>query len=90
MALAEVWELSGRLCSKRLAAFMAEFLEVLERCGEPKLRPEVKELLSGMSPATVDRILRLVRPEPTRKAPAPRAARQLKGKIPARVGWESG
>ncbi len=69
---------------------MAEFLEVLERCGELKLRPEVKELLSGMSPATMDRILKLVRPERNRRGPAPRSASQLKGKVPVRVGWESG
>ena len=89
-ALAEVWELSGRLCSKRLAPFMEEFLEVLERCGELKLRAEVRELLVRMSPATMDRILKLVRPERKRRGPAPRAARQLKGKVPVRVGWGSG
>jgi len=89
-ALVEVWELSGRLCSKRLAPFMTEFLEVLERCGELKLRPEVKELLLQMSPATMDRILKLVRPERTRKRSAPRSSRQLRGKVPVRVRWEKG
>jgi hypothetical protein len=89
-ALVEVWELSGRLCSKRLVPFMEEFLGVLERCGELKLRPGVKGLLLRMSPATMDRILRAVRPERGRKGPAPRSARQLKGKVPVRVGWGAG
>ncbi len=45
-ALLELWESSGKLCSKRLAPFLSEFMDVLERSGELTLRPEVKTLLS--------------------------------------------
>jgi hypothetical protein len=57
-ALLEVWEHCGQICSKRLAPFLAEMVAVLEREGELRLPPEVRERLVVMSPATVDRRLR--------------------------------
>jgi len=89
-ALIELWELSGKLCSKRLAPFLPELMEVLERTGELKLRPQVKELLGHISPATIDRLLRTHRPVQGRKGAAPRRANQLRKKIPLRTSWEGG
>ena len=66
-ALIELWELLGKLCSKRLAPFLPELMEVLDRKGELKLPPEVKELLVQISPATIDRLLKTHRPTQPRK-----------------------
>jgi len=86
-ALIELWELSGKLCSKRLAPFLAEFIEVLERSGELRLRPQVKQLLAGISSATIDRLLKTHRLVQGRRGPAPRRANQLKKKVPVRTSW---
>ena len=85
-ALLELWELSGRLGSQRLAPFLPELMEALERAGELKLRPEITELLSRISPATIDRLLRTHRPG-RRKKSAPRLASQLRKKVPVRTSW---
>lgn len=60
-ALAQVWAVSGYLCSKRLQPFMGELLDVLERHGELTLEPHIKALLCQMSPATMDRKLKRTR-----------------------------
>lgn len=57
-ALIQVWEACGRICSKRLAPFLAEMVAVLEREGELRLPPDTERLLVRMSPATIDRLLR--------------------------------
>jgi len=87
-ALLKLWELSGELCSKRLGPFLSEFMDVLERNGELKLRPEVKELLRHISPATIDRLLSTHRPKSRRRGGAPRASSQLRKKIPVRTTWD--
>lgn len=56
-ALEQVWEICGRICSRRLKPFLPEILTVLERCQELALPAEVKALLLGMSRATIDRCL---------------------------------
>jgi len=56
-ALVRVWEICGRICSKRLKPFLPEMVAVLERHKEMKLEAEVKELLLSMSCATIDRCL---------------------------------
>lgn len=60
-ALEQVWEVRGFLCSKRLASFLAELLEVLERLDKVTLSAEQRTGLLHISPATIDRLLRLVR-----------------------------
>lgn len=86
-ALIELWELSGKICSKRLAPFLPELMDVLEREGELRLRPEVKELLCGISPATIDRLLTTHRPARRRRGAAPRSASQLRKRIPVSTTW---
>jgi len=56
-ALVAVWRASNHLCSKRLVAFLPEFLPVLERYGHLSLSDEVRAHLLTISPATVDRLL---------------------------------
>jgi hypothetical protein len=57
-ALKKAWEASDRMCSRRLQPFLPELVQVLERRGELALTPEIKDQLCGLSPATMDRLLR--------------------------------
>lgn len=60
-ALEQIWDIYGRICSKRLHPFLPEAIKILERCEEIALSPASKELLLRMSPATMDRCLRPMR-----------------------------
>lgn len=60
-ALEQIWEIYGRICSKRLHPFLPEGITVLERCHELSLLPEIKQLLLSMSRATIDRCLKKAR-----------------------------
>lgn len=57
-ALEQIWEIYGRICSKRLQPFLPEAIQVLERCQEIELSKDTKELLLKISPASIDRCLR--------------------------------
>lgn len=63
-ALEQIWEICGRICSKRLHPFLPEMVRVLKRCGELSLSAETQGLLLGMSRATIDRCLQPARFEP--------------------------
>jgi len=56
-ALRRLWEVSDHLCSKRLAPFIPELVDSLERHGELSLDPEVKEQVLRVSASTIDRLL---------------------------------
>ena len=60
-ALEQVWEASDYLCSKRLAPFLPELIETLERHDDLVLSPEQRTALLAISPATIDRLLHPVR-----------------------------
>lgn len=60
-ALEQVWEIYGRICSKRLHPFLGEGIRILERCQEINLTPEIKQLLLSISCSTIDRCLKPVR-----------------------------
>jgi len=57
VALEQIWEICGRICSKRLHPFLPEMVKVLERCGELQLTEQTKTLLLQMSRSTIDRCL---------------------------------
>jgi len=59
--LEEIWEIYGRICSKRLHPYLPEGIKVLERCGELELSAKTKELLLRISRSTIDRCLAPVR-----------------------------
>lgn len=61
-ALVVAAEVTGWICGKRLAPFLAELVPALEREGAV-LSDEVRTSLLGLSAATVDRRLRLAREE---------------------------
>jgi len=59
--LEQIWEIYGRICSKRLRPFLPEAIKVLERFQEIELSPETKDLLLKISSASIDRCLRPAR-----------------------------
>ena len=61
-ALLLVWEASGFVCGKYLAAAMGELVDRLDACGELLLGSDVRKSLLEMSGATIDRLLRPHRP----------------------------
>jgi len=90
-ALEQVWEIYGRICSKRLHPFLPEGVLVLERCHELSLSPEVKQLLLSMSRATIDRCLKKARfTHPQHGLSTTKPGSLLKKAIPIRTftPWE--
>lgn len=55
--LRRIWALLGAPCGKRLAPFLPEIVEVLERHGELEVHPVVRAKLVRVSAATIDRLL---------------------------------
>jgi hypothetical protein len=60
-ALEQIWEIYGRICSKRLQPYLPEGIKVLERCQEIKLSQGTKDLLLKISSASIDRCLYPIR-----------------------------
>lgn len=56
-ALEQIWDIYGRICSKRLHPYLPEGIKVLERYGELRLAPETKALLLQISCSSMDRCL---------------------------------
>ena len=56
-ALEQIWEIYGRICSKRLHPYLPEGIKVLERCGELTLSAGTKDLLLHISRSSIDRCL---------------------------------
>lgn len=87
--LKQIWEILGRICSKRLKPFLPEMVEVLERCKEIEMTPETKTLLLKMSCSTIDRCLRLVRFENKKRGlSTTKPGTLLKNAIPIRTFTE--
>ena len=84
--LKQIWEILGRICSKRLKPFLPEMVEVLERCKEIEMTPETKTLLLKMSCSTIDRCLRPVRFENKKRGlSTTKPGTLLKNAIPIRT-----
>lgn len=84
-ALKQIWEVCGRICSKRLHPFVPEMVQVLERCGEMRLPAGTKALLLRMSTATMDRCLRPVRSSYPHGLSTTKPGTLLKKAIPVRT-----
>ena len=85
VALKQIWEVCGRICSKRLHPFLPEMVKVLERCGELCLTPETKALLLRMSRSTMDRCLGPARFEHPHGLSTTKPGSLLKRAIPVRT-----
>jgi hypothetical protein len=90
-ALEQIWEICGRICSKRLQPFLPEMVTVLERCHELCLPQATQTLLLAMSPATIDRCLKKARfASPRHGLSTTKPGALLKQAIPIRTftPWE--
>ena len=84
--LEQLWEMGGRLCSKRLHPFLPEWIRKLEECGEISLTQEVKAQLLSMSRSTIDRRLQPARiKEKKRGLSTTKPGALLKRQIPVRI-----
>lgn len=89
--LEKIWKIYGRICSKRLHPFLQEGVQILERCKELHLSPEIKHLLFNMSRATIDRCLKKARfTHPQHGISTTKPGSLLKKAIPVRTftPWE--
>jgi hypothetical protein len=84
-ALEQIWEICGRICSKRLQPFLPEMVAVLERWGELSLAQETKALLLGMSRSTIDRCLKKARFAERHGLSTTKPGSLLKAAIPVRT-----
>jgi hypothetical protein len=84
-ALRQVWEICGRICSKRLHPFLSEMVAVLERQDELQISLETKALLLQMSRSTIDRCLQPARFEQRRGLSTTKPGSLLKKAIPVRT-----
>jgi hypothetical protein len=86
--LVRIWEICGRICSKRLHPFLPEIVGILERHGELHLSLEEKSLLLQMSRATIDRCLQPERFEKQRGLSTTKPGSLLKKAIPVHTWHE--
>ncbi len=82
VALEQIWEVCGRICSKRLQPFLPEILKVLERVNALALSANTKKLLFNMSRASIDRCLASVRKTHLRGLSTTKPGSLLKKSIP--------
>jgi hypothetical protein len=84
--LVQLWEIAGRICSKRLVPGLPALVDALERHGELALDAPTRDLLCALSAATADRLL-----APARRTALPRGRTTtkpgslLKHQIPIRT-----
>ena len=87
-ALEQIWEIYGRICSKRLQPFLPEAIKVLERCKEIELSKDTKELLLKISSASIDRCLHPIRIKSPHGLSTTKPGSLLKKLIPVRTFTE--
>ena len=85
VVLEQVWEIYGRICSKRLYPFLPEGIRILERCHELSLSAETKQLLLSMSRSTIDRCLHPIRFRSPHGLSTTKPGTLLKKAIPVRT-----
>ena len=83
--LVTIWQAANQICSKRLAPFIPEFIETLERFGYLAITGEVKAKLLSLSPATIDRLLKAERAKHPRGRATTRPGNLLKQQIKIRT-----
>ncbi len=87
-ALEQIWEIYGRICSKRLHPILPEAIRVLERCQEIELSQDTKALLLRISSASMDRCLRPIRSQSPHGLTTTKPGNLLKSLIPIRTFTE--
>lgn len=80
-----IWTAANQICSKRLAPFLPEFVETLERFGHLNVSSDVKAKVITLSPATIDRLLKDERSKHPRGKTTTRPGNLLKQRIKIRT-----
>jgi hypothetical protein len=90
LALEQIWEICGQICSKRLQPYLPEAIKVLERHKEIELSKESKDLLLKISSASIDRCLRPVRCKSPHGLSTTKPGSLLKNLIPVQTftAWD--
>ena len=84
--LKSIWEISDRLCSRRLKPFIPEMIQVLRRHNEMQIDAVTEAQLTKLSASTIDRMLRPYRQRGGRKPlSATQRSKLLKSCIPIRT-----
>lgn len=55
--LIKIWEILDLICGKRMAAFLPEMVDILEKHGELHIADDVRDKLKRISASTIDRLL---------------------------------
>jgi len=84
-ALVTIWRICGSICGKRLQPILSDMVDSLERHNELQLDNETKEMLLGISSATIDRLLRPFRVSNRRGQSTTKPGGLLKHQIPIRT-----
>ena len=84
-ALTQIWEICGRICSRRLQPYLPEIVRVLEQHQELILSAQVKQRLLQISRASIDRCLQPARFEQRRGLSTTKPGTLLKKAIPVRT-----
>ena len=79
-AVIVTWQAADRRCGKRLKAAMPHLVGSMERHGHLDPDPEVRDRLLAASPATLDRLLKPIRP-----TPGSRRKRSMGKRVPVRT-----
>lgn len=90
-ALVKAWKAADGICSKRLAPFLPELVKVLIRNKELAISEEVRSQLVGLSPSSIDRLLKPFRRKWIRRPHTSghvRVPNSLKAQIPIRTFGE--
>lgn len=86
VALRSVWAVMGGPTGKRMAPFLAEIVDRLRVCGELEIGEEVRDLLVGISAASIDRRLAVERKKMQLKGRSgTKPGSLLKSQIPIRT-----
>jgi hypothetical protein len=88
-ALRTVWEASDEICSKRLAPFLPDLVDALERHGALTVSVEVRAALVQLKPTTIDHLLQPYRLQRRRRPYTQSGASSaIKAQIPLRTFGE--
>jgi len=84
-ALVFCWTVSSRVCGKRLTPELANLVENLTKWGDLNLSEVAKKQLLSVSPATVDRLLKIERSKQPRSLSHTKRSALVKSKVPVKT-----
>ena len=87
-SLITLWYSANQICSKRLVPFLPELIEKLEKCGHLSLTEDVRNKLSSLSSATMDRLLKSEKIIQKKGFPTTRPGSLIKKQITVRTFFD--